>query len=251
MNDENAPTFSGDPLPEPPFPVKLLADLDAGVLDERTGAHIRARIVDDPGAQAVLDALARTREDLKSVPVDPQPVPDWVDARTQQTLAAISAEVAAGSSSLTDHRRRRSGRMFAVLGAAAAIVVAIVGIGVALLRPEPNSVAPQANNSASGTSAPSVSTPAAPPDTVSVLSVLGRTDGAPFSSPEALRRCTTANGIPATTAVLGSGEVTIDGAPQVVILLSTGTAGRFLALVVGHDCDTGNPATRSRTVIGR
>ncbi|WLP88510.1 hypothetical protein Q9K23_12820 [Gordonia sp. NB41Y] len=247
MNDEDASSFSAeDPLPEPPFPVKLLADLDAGVLDERTSAHIRSRIVDDPGAQAVLDALARTREDLKSLPVDPQPVPDWVDARTQQTLAAISAEVAAGSSSLTDRRRRRSGRMFAVLGAAAAIVVAVVAIGVVFLRPDTNSVVPQANNSQS-----QLSTPAAPPDAAAVLSVLGRTDGAPFSSPQALRRCTSANGIPDTTAVLGSGEVTLDGTPQVVILLSTGTAGRFLALVVGHDCDTGNPATRSSTVIGR
>jgi hypothetical protein len=36
----------------------------------------------------------------------------------------------------------------------------------------------------------------------------------------------------------------------VVILLGTGVAGRFLALVVGPDCDTGNPATVSRTTIG-
>ena len=45
-------------------------------------------------------------------------------------------------------------------------------------------------------------------------------------------------------------QITVGGRPAAVILLSTGVAGRFEALVVGLDCDTNNPATVSRTVIG-
>lgn len=281
-------------LPEPPFSVELLADLDAGVLDAATAAHVRERIAADPDARRILAALARTRADLKATPVPTEPPPSWVDDRTRDTLATIRSEVlhrsaahsppaddpaadphadlstrtpVPGNEPVTPLRasprrasRRPSAWTWAALGAAAAVIVAVVAGIVVGTRPASQPVAAESGTRSSAlapstpvTTAPNTSTPnnTEPIDTVAVLSVLGRTDGAPFSSPAALRRCTAANGIPAATPVVGSGPVRIGGVARVVILLGTGVAGRFDALVVGVECDTGRPALHSRTRIGR
>ena len=92
--------------------------------------------------------------------------------------------------------------------------------------------------------------PAGPADIAVALSVLGRTDGAPFGSVEALRRCTAAHLVPVEVVIVGSGRILVDGTGAAAILLSTGVAGRFDALIVGLDCDLGNPALISRGIVG-
>ncbi|MGC4934458.1 hypothetical protein ACLQ3C_12325 [Gordonia sp. DT30] len=249
-------TDADSPFLEPPFSAELLADLDAGVLDPYLAAYIRSRIADDPAAQETLAVLVRLRGELRSLPVSTHPVPGWVDARTQQTLAAIRDEVsgrpppgnpAAAATDVRPLRRRRSipssPQAVGLLSLAAAILVAVV-VGVILLaRPTDAGSGPH-HAQPDRTSTPAASGAAA------ALSVLGHTDSAPFASRAALLRCTAANAVPSSTPVLGSGPVVIDGTPRAVILLGTGVAGRFLALVVDPTCDTGNPATISRTVIG-
>lgn len=242
--------------PDPPYSVDLLADLDAGVLDPDVAAHIRSRIPEDPGAVEVLAALTRVRTELRELPLTAEPVPDWVDARTQQTLAAIRDDVSAAgpraSATLTPlpHRRRLTStpQAVALLSVAAAVLVAVIVGMVLVTRSTTPGDAPetQAQQQLSSTT---VSNAGAPNPAVA-LSVLGRTDAAPFGSPEALRRCTAANGVAPNIPVLGSGPVMINGSSRVVILLGTGVAGRFRALVVGADCDTGNPALISQTIIG-
>ena len=66
--------------------VRLLADLDAGLLDEATAREVRAAADADPAARAVLDALAATRAELAALP-DP-PVPPALAARWSAALAA-------------------------------------------------------------------------------------------------------------------------------------------------------------------
>ncbi len=251
MTDDDLRSAESPDFPQPPYSVDLLIDLDAGVLEPDVAAHIRSRLADDPGAREVLAALADLRVDLHDLPVPERPVPEWVDARTQQTLARIAAEVGGGSG-VTPLARRRPLRSapqaVGLLSVAAAVLVAVI-VGVVLVSHSARTGAPssQADRTpASSSVVPTVATPGA----AAALSVLGRTDGAPFASTAALRRCTAANGVSAATPVLGSGPVTVNGVRQVVILLATGTAGRFLALVVGPECDSGNPATISRTIIG-
>ncbi|RPA64738.1 hypothetical protein EF294_06325 [Gordonia oryzae] len=269
MTDEYQRSEESPSLPEPPYSVDQLTDLDAGILEPTLAMHIRSRLADDPGARKVLAALKDLRVDLRDLPVSERPVPEWVDARTQQTLARIAAEVGSGRGAdgsgdggrddessdtvVTQFRRRRQLRSapqaVALLSVAAAVLIAVI-VGVVLVN---HSAQTGAANRVQADGIPmssSVARTVTTPGAATVLSVLGRTDGAPFTSTAALRRCTAANGVSAATPILGSGPVTVNGVRQVVILLATGTAGRFLALVVGPECDSGNPATISRTIIG-
>ncbi|MCZ4580859.1 hypothetical protein O4158_17560 [Gordonia amicalis] len=270
-------TESGD-LPDPPYSADTLAEFHAGALSERATAHIRTKIADDAAAQEILAALDRTASQLRasaSAPA-PHPVPDRVRADVQAMLAALAGSSSATSPSFTDipstsapstsagtastpadpdapvdlaARRERSRRtrmvVPLVLAAAAVVVVAFGSIGVLRLM----------SSSSDDTPRPTQAQPAStqtldPTGSASALSVLGRTDGAPFESVAALRRCTAAHLVPATAVVVGSGRIIFHGAPAAAILLSTGIAGRFDALIVGLECDTGSPAFLARGTIG-
>lgn len=73
--------------------LELLADLDAGVLDEAQAARVRAAALADPTATAMLDALAATRADLAALP--PPPLPPEVGARWAAALRATASGAAA------------------------------------------------------------------------------------------------------------------------------------------------------------
>lgn len=57
---------------DPPLTVELLADLQAGLLDDATAARIRSRVRSDPQAQQILRALNRVRRDVAAMS------PRWV-----------------------------------------------------------------------------------------------------------------------------------------------------------------------------
>jgi len=73
--------------------VRLLAALDAGLLDEATAREVRAAAEADPASRAVLDALAATRAELAAHP-DP-PVPPALAERWSAALAAEQARLSA------------------------------------------------------------------------------------------------------------------------------------------------------------
>ncbi|MGV9826886.1 MULTISPECIES: anti-sigma factor family protein [unclassified Gordonia (in: high G+C Gram-positive bacteria)] len=246
-------TYRDPPYPDPPYPVDLLADFHAGVLPDDVAAHIRSRLPDDPAARHVLAALDQTQAELRELPVEPIPAPAEVRARTEQTLDAVRAEVDAASSPARRRAASRWGRTptpvraSVIALAAAAVVAVLAGVLIAVL--------PRTGDDAAGVQAGATSTPAAGAsldgtERASALTVLGDSSARPFGSESALRRCTAANGVPASTPVLGSGDIVVAGVPRIVILLGTGVAGRFDALVVERGCDTGNPATVSNTTIG-
>ncbi|WP_137809141.1 MULTISPECIES: hypothetical protein [unclassified Gordonia (in: high G+C Gram-positive bacteria)] len=246
---------TGD-LPDPPYSAEILADLHAGALPDRTAAHIHSRIVDDVAAQSILAALDHTSDDLRSAGPAPAPVPDQVRADVATTLAALGRDPAPVDISAARRGRRparsrsRDDRRMAgrLLLAAAAVVVGAVGtVGILRLVSAPDATNPGQTPRAQSSSVP---TPAGPADVATALSVLGRTDGAPFGSVEALRRCTAAHLVPVEVVIVGSGRVLVDGTGAAAILLSTGVAGRFDALIVGLDCDLGNPALISRGIVG-
>ena len=255
-------TESGD-LPDPPYSADTLADLHAGVLSERAAAHIRAQIADDTAAQEILAALDRTTSQLRTSAPAPHAVPDHVRADVQATLAALAGSSATGAAAppgparpglVADSpadlaaRRDRPGRskiLPVVLAAAAIAVVALGSIGVLRLMSSSSDDTPSPIQAQTGSTQT-----LDPAGSASALSVLGRTDGAPFGSVAALRRCTAAHLVPATVVIVGSGRITFHGDPAAAILLSTGIAGRFDALIVGLECDTGNPAFLARGTIG-
>ncbi|WP_040509371.1 anti-sigma factor family protein [Gordonia soli] len=261
--DRGSPSGDGT-LPQPPFPVDLLADFHAGALPDAQAEHIRTHLDDDPAAREVLDALDRTRADLSGSPPPQVPLPESVQARTAATLAGISAEVAGGRGPATGDRptdssppppvdelaaRRRRRWMAPVLSAAAAIVVAALVLSVGGSQGwfgRDSSADLDARSSTAVQPLRSIS----PAEGASLMSVLGRTDPTPFGSDARLRACLDANRVAPETAVVGSGPITLRGREGVVILLTTGQAGRFTALVVEPTCDVGNPATITTAVIG-
>ncbi|OLO98616.1 hypothetical protein BVU76_29925, partial [Mycolicibacterium porcinum] len=78
-----------------PIPAELLADLQAGLLDDATAADVRRRVRTDPlagpEAKKTLAALDRVRRDLRELGADSQsaaPVPAEVSARLTEALRA-------------------------------------------------------------------------------------------------------------------------------------------------------------------
>lgn len=250
---ETDETPSGD-LPEPPYPAETIADFHAGVLSPRLTAHIGRRIADDPSAQEMLRALDRTRDDLAAAPLMMYPVPDSVRGDVTAALAALSAgstphdpPPAHAETTVDDLAARRRARrpvLGVLLAAAAVAVVAIGAFGIfGALTPADDTPTPSQAQ-------PTAASEPEPATFASALSVLGKDDGAPFGSTAALRDCLSAHAVPPEVAIVGSGEILVDDAPAAAILLSTGVAGRFDALVVGLDCDADTPSLIGRRVIG-
>lgn len=232
----------GEGLPEPPFDPVLIADLHAGVLPRDVAVHVEARLPEDPAARATLDALTHTQRVLRHSPPPSHPMPATAHSSTDRTLAGIRSVVEGRSSPARGRRARLLvGLTAAACVVAAALIVSIWQLARPSLRPAPVATPSHASQ---------VPTSLSSTELTSAYSVLGTTDGRPFTSIAALRRCTAANGVADTTVVVGSGTTVYRDQPAVVILLSTGSAGRFDALVVADDCNSGNPATLARARIG-
>jgi hypothetical protein len=228
-------------LPEPPYSLDLIADLHAGVYPAHLADALRQKVFADPASAAIWNALDATTGELAAVPIVDEELPAFAEEKLDQTLRSILENHAEPEpASVTPLRRRRPGR---VLPSVAAVAAAVAAIAVAATfafggRSTPPPVAQ-----------PAPTTIAAPSD-ATLLSALGHSDAAAFPDTARRDRCLAANNVAPTTPVLGTASIETGGGPAVVILLSTGTAGQFDALVVGTDCDTTSPATLSRTVIG-
>ena len=73
--------------------VRLLAALDAGLLDEATAREVRAAAEADPASRAVLDALAATRAELAAEPDPPVPPATRLQALMAAARLRLSADV--------------------------------------------------------------------------------------------------------------------------------------------------------------
>lgn len=239
-------------LLEPPYSRELLADLHAGALDEELASALWPRVRAEQGAGAVLGALDATVRQLHAAAEHPGavPIPAGVAARIDAALAGQSPQPVAVTdlAAVRAHRRRRGAYAGAALVAAAAAVAGVVSLNAALGS---NTVAgtPQAG-------APAPSPPPLPLDLGSgalgsqALAVVGRHDLGPLNDNAVLAGCLQANGIPAETAVIGASPVLLNGKQGILLLLPSGRAAVFTALVVGRECSAQNADTRSKVEIG-
>ena len=76
--------------PEPITP-ELLADLQAGLLDDATAAALRQRVRTDSAAAGMLSALDRVRRDLADLGADQGTAPDVPAEVTARVGAALQA----------------------------------------------------------------------------------------------------------------------------------------------------------------
>jgi hypothetical protein len=245
--------MNGSPPPVPsdgPIPAELLADLQAGLLDDATAARVRRRVRTDPQsgpeARAILEALDRVRRDVAALGQDTKsapPVPDEVSARLSEVLRAEPAPP------LPSTRRWRL--LAAVTGMCAAVVAAVVGV-VVLVRP-----AGQAPSTLTSLGMITVSPPRADvglsgPQIVGLLAA--KPDLGPLSDPQRRAACLAALGYPSEVRILGARPVDVAGRPGVLVLMphnTSATPDSIVGLVVAADCDAGHATTLAETVVKR
>ena len=139
---------TADGAADTPLTVELLADLQAGLLDDDSAARLRKRVREDPEAEKIMRALNQVRCDVATLGVDAASAPDAPPEVTARISAALRS---ADQTAVAHSARPRLGAARVVAGVAGVgAVLAAVGVGtVALIRaPEP---------------APSVPASAAPP----------------------------------------------------------------------------------------
>jgi anti-sigma factor RsiW len=231
--------------PEPITPA-LLADLQAGLLDDVTAAALRQRVRTDPEAAPALAALDRVRRDLADLGADESSAPD-VPAEVSARIGAALREQPRGPA----HSARYTPRwqlIALVAGACAAIVGAVVG-GLMLARdPAPSwSTGPTAESIT--TTRRATKLPLSNPQIVSLLSQ--RPDYGPLADPAQRASCLSALGYSGATAVLGARPVDMNGRPAVLIVLPADTPRTVIALVVEPDCNAAHSGLLANTLVTR
>ncbi len=225
-----------------PVPVSLLADLQAGLLDDDAAAQLRRRARTDPLVAGQLAALDRVRRDVATLGADAAsapPVPSSVTSR----IGAALRELPTPDSRSSAIRWRGTA---AVVGVLAAVVAAGVGSAV-LLRDEPR------NTDAAGVTTPEAPVPGGiPVADAELLGLLTRpADPGPLADPQRLASCLTGLGYPPSTAPLGARPLEINGRPGVLLLLAGDLPRRVNAVVVAPNCSSIDTGLLASTVVNR
>jgi anti-sigma factor RsiW len=236
--------------PEPITP-ELLADLQAGLLDDATAAALRQRIRTDQHAADTLAALDRVRRDLAALGAGDAPAPDVPAEVTARVGAALRAEPPPRTPGGPAHSVRHTPGwqlVGLVAGVAAAVVGVVVG-GVMLVRePAPTrSAGPTAESIT--VSRPASDVPLSDPQIVGLLSQ--RPDYGPLADPQRRASCLSGLGYSAATTVLGARQVDMHGRPAVLMLLPADTPQTVRALVVEPDCNSAHTGLLANTDVTR
>jgi hypothetical protein len=244
--------MDGDAGHEPePITPELLADLQAGLLDDDAAAALRERVRTDPHAADMLAALDRVRRELADLGADDASAPEVpaeVTARVGAALQAASPHQLAGQPRHSVRHTPRWQLIALVVGVGAAVVGAIVG-GVMLARePVPTrSAGPTAESIT--VSRPASKLPLSDPQIVGLLSQ--SPDYGPLADPQRRASCLSGLGYSAATAVLGARLVDMHGRPAVLMVLAADTPRTLLALVVEPDCNSAHSGLLANTLVTR
>nr|WP_042183979.1 hypothetical protein [Kibdelosporangium sp. MJ126-NF4]CEL15997.1 hypothetical protein [Kibdelosporangium sp. MJ126-NF4]CTQ93921.1 hypothetical protein [Kibdelosporangium sp. MJ126-NF4] len=233
----------------PPWPVDLLADLQAGALDPRQADELWPQVNADAEAMAILAALEATQADLREfadAPAPPMPahfaaqldaaIAAESQARSQQTQTPPQqAEQQAAPVISLDAARKRRNRGWAIGVFAAA--AAAVGITFAALPgggsdPNGNVAAPGPLTFDSKNVGPD-----------QLQAAKGGNDYGPFSDKQKLAACFEANNVNKNAEPLGAKQVTVDGKQGTLFVIASTPPGTFRLLAVGPNCGPGNADT--------
>jgi hypothetical protein len=249
--DDPAGHDDESPAPHtPPLTPALLADLQAGLLDDDEAARLRRRIRTDPEAEATLRALQRVRHDVAAAGDDPAPdVAPAVNARISAALRSAPPPHDGGATHSARPRVRTGGKVVAVgAGVGAAVAAAVVGALALVNAPEPTPSAPVTAEHIT------VSTP---PMTIplSAEQILALLDHGPDygSLADASRRasCLTGLGYPAATRVLGAQPIAINARPGVLLVLPADTPDNLAVYAVAPNCSAADTGLLASTQIHR
>ncbi|CCH35740.1 hypothetical protein ABZ816_14135 [Actinosynnema sp. NPDC047251] len=228
----------------PPWSVDLLADLHAGVLDPGSEAELRSAVARDPEAQAVLDALDATLEDLRGLP--PIPMPRHVADRIDAALADEARPVAPVVDLAAKRRKKQVGWGAGLLAAAA------VAVGVVVVSTQANNAAPPPGDQVALPKT-QPNTPVTNPGNSAPLAVKGNDFGpvfgdvlkaqnyGPLENQDKLAGCLKGGDIVGSKP-LGVSPITLDGRSAVMAILPGGKPGAFQIVVLDPEtCGPDNP----------
>jgi len=239
---------TADNAADPPLTVELLADLQAGLLDDDSAARVRKRVRDDPEAEKVLRALNQVRCDVATLGADPTSAPEVPPEVTARISAALRSEDETGVA----HSARPHPRPATVIAGVAGVgaVLAAIGVGTAALinAPEP---APSTPATAQHIT---VSTPpmAIPLSQAEILGLLNRApDYGPLGDPGLRASCLSGLGYPASTQVLGARPVDINARPGVLLVLPGDTPGDLAVFAVALNCSAADTGLLANTQVPR
>ncbi len=232
---------------EPPLTAEVIADLQAGLLDDESAARVRQRVRDDPQAQEILRALNRVRCEVATLGAEPAPeVPPDVAARISATLGSAEA----GQPVVHSARPRiRPARVVAGVAGVGAVLAA-VGVGTAALitAPGPTPSTPVTAEHITVSTPPMV----IPLSRDEILGLLDQSpDFGPLGDPARRASCLTGLGYPAATQVLGARRVEINARPGVVLVVPGDTPHSLAVYAVALNCSAADTGLLANTEVPR
>lgn len=241
---------------DPPLTVELLADLQAGLLDDDAAARLRSLIRADPEASGILRALNRVRSDIAAVGANSS-APDPPPAVATKISAALSSASARGPrvGGAAHCARPRVGpaKAIAAVAGLGAVIVA-VGLGtVALVHaPAPMPSAPTTAEHITVSTPP----PAIPLSQAQILGLLARSPdfgplGSPLNDPSRRASCLSGLGYPASTSVLGARQIEVNARPAVLLVLPGDTPDDLAVFAVAPQCSAADTGLLASTGIPR
>jgi hypothetical protein len=247
--DRDGPSASNA---DPPLTVELLADLQAGLLDDDAAARVRKRVREDPRAEQMLHALNRVRRDIAAMGADPTSVPDVPPEVTARISAALRSAGDAGPHPGAAHSARPRIRPARVAAAVAGVGAALAAIGVgsaALINaPEPAPSTPVTAEHIT-VSAPPMTIPLSRAE---ILGLLSRDpDYGPLSDPARRASCLGGLGYPASTQVLGARPIEINARPGVLLVLPGGAPDDLAVFAVALNCSAADTGLLANTQVPR
>ncbi|MBW0016601.1 MAG: hypothetical protein JO236_03505 [Mycobacterium sp.] len=229
-----------------PLTVDVLADLQAGLLDDEAAARVRKRVRDDPAAQEVLRALNRVRGDVAALGADPSSAPAPPPALTSRISKALTTERFPAAHAARPPVRRA--RMIAGVAGLCAVVAAI-GVGTAALINAPSPVPSTQVTAEHITVSPPMTIPLSQPQ---ILDLLNRApDYGPLGDPPRRASCISGLGYPASTKVLGARPIDIDARPAELLVLPGDTADNLAVFAVALNCSAVDTGLMASTQVPR
>lgn len=243
---------------EPPLTVDVLADLHADALPDDVAARLWPRVRADPVANATLTALDATRADLADFATLPSPaMPADFAARLDAAInAEVQARASAGIAPVVDinaarNRPKRDPRQSRRLAWTAGIVgIAAAVIGAAIVVLPGLSSSPSGPSQAGGQPTSQLPVTGGQLGSVALAQALHKSDYGPLSNPQQLTGCLKANGQDPNEKPIGAMQISLDGKPGTLLVLTTGVLAQYRLLVVGPTCSATSAATLANQVIG-
>jgi hypothetical protein len=243
-----------DAGPDPPLTVELLADLQAGLLDDDAAAGLRKRVREDPDAQQTMHALNRVRRDVAAVGTDRSSAPDVAPAVIDRIGAALRAARRSRPGLHAAHAVRpgslpRPARVIAAAAGLAAAAVAVwLGTAALIAAPAPTPSRPTTAQHITVSRPPMM----IPLSDQQILALLDHEpDYGPLADPQRRASCLGGLGYPAAARVLGAQPIGIAGRAAVLLVLSGDTPDSVTALAVAPTCSSGNTGLLADRVVNR